>query len=493
MRTILLSIAFSLRMFYVHAQNLVPNPSFEQYNNCPYIINTPFGSGFPIAYSPSYDSFPTALYWVSPIDTSTPDYYNTCDTIPGGFGSVPSNNCGYQEPHSGNAYTGVFMYFHDPPESDYREYIEAKLLAPLIAGHQYTVSFYVSITEGYNPGNIEPYNKGVVSVDKIGAYLSNIMIDSTAPGLNGHISLTPSIESAPGWCITDTGNWTKITGVYTAHGGEQWITLGRFEDGLPETFVVLTNPQDTATYAYCYMYLDDVCVTDMTGQSHDTTICSAAFPTTLSGINAPGTYLWNTGDTTATITAAAPGTYWRITTGDCFYFADTIHLLQSPSIFLGKDTIICAQAPLALSAPQTDTVRYRWNTGDTTCCISVSSSGTYTLSVYNNCGVTTDSISVIAFSPCDTCVWAPTAFTPNNDGKNDVFKVAVRCPLLYYRIHIFNRWGQEVFFASNADDCWNGSFEGITQTGVFFYYIQYQTALPGATRQMIKGDVTVIR
>src|ERR1700748_3236342 len=89
----------------LQAQNLVPNPSFEQYNNCPYWILGPNGYPYNIAYSPAYDSFPTVLYWVSPLSISGAGYFNICDTIVGGHG-VPSNSEGYQLAHTGNAYIG---------------------------------------------------------------------------------------------------------------------------------------------------------------------------------------------------------------------------------------------------------------------------------------------------------------------------------------------------------------------------------------------------
>src|SRR5688572_2216175 len=81
------------------AQNLVPNPGFEVYNNCP-----PDRSA--IAYSPDYTSFPTAVAWVSALSNTTPDYYNTCATNP--LVQLPFNTYnGYQEAHGGNAYAGI--------------------------------------------------------------------------------------------------------------------------------------------------------------------------------------------------------------------------------------------------------------------------------------------------------------------------------------------------------------------------------------------------
>lgn len=66
----------------------------------------------------------------------------------------------------------------------------------------------------------------------------------------------------------------------------------------------------------------------------------------------------------------------------------------------------------------------------------------------------------------------PTAFSPNNDGNNDVFKVYMAsrniCPE-DFKVKIYNRWGQVVFESLDPEFEWNGSDAG---TGAYIYYIQ---------------------
>ena len=64
-------------------------------------------------------------------------------------------------------------------------------------------------------------------------------------------------------------------------------------------------------------------------------------------------------------------------------------------------------------------------------------------------------------------IWAPTVFSPNNDGKNDLFKVYARNvrgddPNPNYRSYckIYNRWGQKVFETNDFNIGWDGTFEG---------------------------------
>jgi len=483
------------------SQNLVPNPGFEAYNTCEYFIFTP-GVGYPvnIVYSPGYDSFPTALYWVATMPYNSPDYYNPCDTTtPFGHG-VPQNINGYQEPHSGYAYTGICMYMHEYGTwDDYREYVEAKLLHPLSAGHQYYISFFVSLAVSHCPGLFG----NVLSVDKIGAYLSDTFAHDTATFEDAYLPYTPSIESAPGWYIADSGTWTKISGVYTAQGGEQWITIGHFKDNEPQTDTFLYTIADSLysslysylydSFFYCYMYVDDVCVTDIAGNAHDTAYCVPSFPASLTGLNEQGSYLWNTGDTTASIRAIAPGTYWRTLRGECLYYTDTITVTLQPSASQGVDTIVCNETAATIGIEQPG-VSFKWSTGDTVCCITVSNTGLYSLTASDDCGTDTNNFNV-TFTYCENCLSMPSAFTPNHDGLNDVFKPLAHCPISQFHMSIYNRWGQLVYASGDINESWDGAFNNTRQDlGDYFYYIKYTPDLPGENKEiMLKGDVTLIR
>jgi len=86
----------------------------------------------------------------------------------------------------------------------------------------------------------------------------------------------------------------------------------------------------------------------------------------------------------------------------------------------------------------------------------------------------------------------PSAFTPNNDGLNDVFKVSNLKLQKLVDFSVYNRLGQKVFSTSNIDQGWDGTFNGTPQDmGVYFY--QVIVAHPDGTNAVYKGDVTLIR
>ena len=56
-------------------------------------------------------------------------------------------------------------------------------------------------------------------------------------------------------------------------------------------------------------------------------------------------------------------------------------------------------------------------------------------------------------------IYIPNAFTPNNDGINDAFKVVIS-EVTRYELSIYNRWGELVFFSEDPDEVWVGNVNG---------------------------------
>ena len=412
-------------------QNLVTNPGFEQKYKCP-------ENRSEILVLPTYADFPSVTDWVSAVNT-TPDYFNTCGT--NATVRLPELTLdGYHKPHSGDGCAGINVFAGRPLNDtvDYfSEYVETRLSAPLQAGHSYYVSYYVCLT--YH--SREQYN--IISVDNIGARFTAQMIDTTCAGPMFFVNGPADIQTPPGLFITDTANWTLVSGVYTANGGEQWLTIGRFFTGTVNYQLLYTpeinlNPIDAvnAIHSMCYMLIDDVCVIDMNNPAAtDTALYTPQFPISI-GVGKPsGKYLWDNGDTSLQIQVSAPGTYVRQRWGECAYYVDS---------FTVKEV------------------------------------------------------------PVDYCVLLPSAFTPNNDGLNDLFGPGDNyCypDLADFSFNIYNRWGQLVFQTVDPGVKWDGKMGGVPQEmGVYFYTLRYQYRgafnsqnIPPGSTKFIRGDVTLVR
>ena len=96
---------------------------------------------------------------------------------------------------------------------------------------------------------------------------------------------------------------------------------------------------------------------------------------------------------------------------------------------------------------------------------------TVTLDVTSWVGCTNQSYTVVR-GP--VLLYVPTAFTPNNDGINDAFKV-VGGQIKDYELWILNRWGEEVFHSTSLDDFWMGDVQGgahYAENGIYNWIIR---------------------
>lgn len=202
-------------------QNLVPDGSFELNTACP------------LAGDVNYN-----LYWTNPT-VGTPDYFHTCSSS--GFTSVPNNIMGSQLAFGG-AYVGVVTKL----SSDFKEYIQVGLLDSLNSGVSYCVSFYVSLA-----------GKSGYATQAPQLYFSNSAISST---VSSNFPFTPQINDTS--IISDTTNWTLISGTYIASGGEKYITIGNFntDSNTPSVFIGFSSTM-------AYFYIDSVSVVDCSSSS----------------------------------------------------------------------------------------------------------------------------------------------------------------------------------------------------------------------------------
>lgn len=131
---------------------------------------------------------------------------------------------------------------------------------------------------------------------------------------------------------------------------------------------------------------------------------------------------------------------------------------------------------------------YRWQDASTQKELVVRSPGVYTVKVSDICGEAEGSVTVVE-SFCG--VYFPSAFTPNGDGLNDIFKVLSNERLEDYELTVYNRWGQAVFESSKQTEGWNGTLHGKAQaTEVFAWTCRYKR---GGVITRMKGMVTMIR
>lgn len=422
--SILLASIFPLGLA---AQNLVPNPSFEQVTMCP-------------SFASQLDR---AAPWYNPT-LGTPELYHGCAPL-SSYVSVPINTTGgYQMARTGQAYAGLYMWRADLPEV--REYAEVPLTQPLEAGRCYQVAFYA------NMPNDHPY-----ACDRVGAYFSVGPISAT----DGFVlPYEAHIEHPAGELITDTVGWTLISGVYTAAGGETHLTIGNFRtDAETQTLQIATGLWYTTS---AYLLIDDVSVEPLVLEvdlGPDTLLCSGE-GLLLDATTLGATYAWSDGSTGPTLLASDAGTYWVDVSLRGCSASDTIVISGGgpPMLSVPRDASLCPGTSLLVQVA-TDATEVLWSDGDTSHVRTLEQPGDYAVSASNACGTVTESLRITRdFCPC--IPYIPNAFTPNGDGINDALRPAFHCGQGTLAWSVYDRWGHMLFDASDPMAFWDGTSDG---------------------------------
>ena len=215
--------------------------------------------------------------------------------------------------------------------------------------------------------------------------------------------------------------------------------------------------------------------------SNDTTICEGVSI----DLSASGgiSYLWNTSETTQTITVSPPNTKSYnvivIDNNGCENSASmTVDINPIPIAYITAETdTICRGSSTTITAFGGDT--YLWNTGSTSQSISAGpkESTNYTVTVSNilNSSVCSDIASFeLGVKRCNA-YFIPNAFTPDGDGVNDFFGPGGKFKAIeFYEMYIFDRWGKLIFFSDDCFKQWDGTIKGSNGTkiqGVYTYKI----------------------
>jgi gliding motility-associated-like protein len=206
-------------------------------------------------------------------------------------------------------------------------------------------------------------------------------------------------------------------------------------------------------------------------------------------------YLWQDGSTGSTYTVKDLGTYYvQVTDNHNCVGSDTTtitNILPLPSDFLPPDTALCSYSKITLRSSHSYS-SYLWDNGSKTTNITIDKPGTYWLEVTddNNC-VGRDSIEITP-KQCMVGVYVPTAFSPNQDYKNDIFRALVFGVVKKFELSVYNRWGQRVFYTTDFTKGWDGKVGGRDQQpDIFLWACRYQ--LEGGQETFDKGTLMLVR
>jgi len=226
-----LSLAFSLAVLFSFAQNLVPNPSFEEFLECP---------------------FSTAKLHFQLVDwyswQESPDFFHACSNDLDGFAGVPDNAWGSQQPLTGLGYAGLFTF------ADYiqnvREYIATPLMEPLVIGESYYMMFYASRCDSSEA------KSRICATSNMGMRFFRDPEYAVFP--EGNSPLQPDNFAHLNYTevLDDSENWTLISGWFTADDAYNWVAIGNFFTD-DQTEIMVLNDEGSCSGIY---YIENVCV-----------------------------------------------------------------------------------------------------------------------------------------------------------------------------------------------------------------------------------------
>ncbi|WP_378177109.1 OmpA family protein [Aquimarina sp. SS2-1] len=207
------------------AQNLIPNPSFENTNAAVKKLKH------------EMRNFGVLSDWKSL--TNSPDAHHPAVSEVNFAHKAPGflKQFGPQEPRTGEGKIGLYVTGNNTKES-----VVAKLVSPLKAGKYYYFHMYVSLGEGLVSNSC---------TSSIGSYFT-----ARVPKITETSKYKLHIESSE--MICDTKEWTKVCGVYRAKGTEKYISLGYFSDS-PNG----KSLRSGQSFSDAYYYIDDVELREM--------------------------------------------------------------------------------------------------------------------------------------------------------------------------------------------------------------------------------------
>lgn len=222
--------------YQVVGQNLVPNPSFEENTACPLALG--------------FQGFSKPIQWEK--WNESPEYFHACAGSLGGVDTlikVPLNGFGFQHAQHGDAYVGMYAYGVLAGGVSYREYVGCPLLEPLVVGTSYDLSFFTNVAFAGS------YWSPTQACNNMGMLFT--MEPNIWTGLNGPpFALRNYAHLHSTAIVSDTANWTLVSGSFVADSAYQFLVIGNFFSN------ALTDTMDLASddYVDAYYFVDGVCV-----------------------------------------------------------------------------------------------------------------------------------------------------------------------------------------------------------------------------------------
>ena len=447
----------------VKAQNLVPNPSFENYKVLPCDINQFFIQD-------------VLENWIQPIPAST-DYWRididiNCDLNPNRFN---------RQTRTSNAMTGIVtaLIFKDFKD-EYKEYVEVKLNQSLTQNKLYCGEFYAfnwDINDISGAADILESNNLSMS------FSDTLIFYPVSTNQPDNLTYPSWVRITEPKVIPTDNKWHRIEGCFVADKNYEYLLIGNFHSIDSTQVIRKTFGND---FAFAYYFIDDVTLFELPHNppslSNNVTFCHNENSIILDATSDGATsYTWQDGSTGSQFIVTQKQTdSYRVTIsyGD-FTYKHTFHVQYIPNIDLGADTLLCRGETITLKVNH-PLKEYLWFDQSNDLIKVISSEGIYWVEVISPC-VVRDTIE-IKYIDCPGFV--PNVFTPNGDQYNQTF-IIENIDNRDWALQVFNRWGVKVY----ENKRYKNDLDGSNLSSGIYYYLLHSASL----NKSIKGWVHIIR
>lgn len=377
------------------------------------------------------------------------------------------------------------------------------------------ISYVWSPSSSLNSSNVanpiaRPLNNTTYTVtgtDLNGCHASDsVVVYVLDPNLNIVLDDTKNV------CLNDT---TTVGVINQGASNYAWSPNQYLVNGTsysPGFYPPVSTTYTLSVSNYCYTKSDSVRIVvlplPVLNFVHQDSICYGTSVQLM--VSGAQTYQWNIDSTLSSTVISNPyatpnttGYYYYYVSGTdangCAGYDSTfVFVVSLPVTNAGNDTLIWRDTYATLSG-QTDASDYYWSPANfledyrqlqTTA--EPTKTQYYVLVAKNDFGCI-NSDTIMVFVEANTLLMLPTAFSPNGDGTNDVFRI-----LRYLNIQklkgfsIYNRWGELVFFTTDINEGWDGVYKTHEQElGVYVWQV---IALTKDGEEIVrKGNVTLVR
>lgn len=342
-----------------------------------------------------------------------------------------------------------------------------------------------------------------------GTYSCTVMDANNCPHVDS-ITITQPVPISIAVTSTNTGCTTSIgtatanpnngTAPYSYNWNNGQIAQTATGLGLGNYTVTVTDANGCShTQTVTVTSASTLTVTTLSTPTGCSTGTGTATANPSSGVS-PYTYNWSNAQTAQTATGLIAGTYTvTVTDANGCTQTQTAAVTTTPgptanvsatsvNIVLGNNTQLTA----------TGVGTYSWSPTSGLSCSNCANPTATPSSTTNYCVMVTDAnsctdnacIVINVEIPCQP-LYIPNAFSPNNDGDNDVFYVVGNC-IKDLDVIIFNRWGEKVYEITDPTQGWDGYFKGkLENSAVFDYYMK--AMLTSGEKVERKGNVSLVR